>query len=113
MYKDYYPNKRYKNTLDFLIENITPPAKVLDLGVENPFSAIMKNNGFEVTNTKGDSAAPLVKELSSDGLKLNVTAIFTPAQIRTIGESLHGGAPSVVSVFAGRIADAGVDLSAL
>ncbi len=62
-----------------------------------------------VTNTKGVSAAPLVKELSSEGLKLNVTAIFTPAQIRAIGESLRGGAPSVVSVFAGRIADAGVD----
>jgi transaldolase len=62
-----------------------------------------------ITNTKGESAAPLIKELSSAGVKLNVTAICTLDQVRVTAEALKGGAPSVVSVFAGRIADTGRD----
>jgi transaldolase len=62
-----------------------------------------------ITNTKRASAAPLVKELSSAGVKLNVTAICTLDQVRETAQALKGGAPSVVSVFAGRIADTGRD----
>jgi transaldolase len=63
-----------------------------------------------VTNTRGESAAPLVRELSVQGrVQLNVTAICTLAQVRTISEALVGGAPAVISVFAGRVADTGRD----
>lgn len=62
-----------------------------------------------VSTTDGTSCAPLVGELAADGVKLNVTALFTPAQVAAIAERLDPTVPSVISVFAGRIADAGVD----
>lgn len=62
-----------------------------------------------VTNTQGESTAPLVKRLSHQGVKLNVTAILTMAQVEEVMAALAGGAPSCVSIFAGRIADTGVD----
>jgi len=62
-----------------------------------------------VTTTAGESMAPLVRELSEDGVQVNVTALFTTAQVELITQAVKDGAPSYVSVFAGRIADAGVD----
>jgi transaldolase len=62
-----------------------------------------------VTNTKREPAADLVRRLSHEGVKVNVTAIMTLAQVRDIVAALEGGAPSCVSVFAGRIADTGRD----
>lgn len=62
-----------------------------------------------VTNTKGEPAYDLIARLSAQGVKLNVTAIFTLEQVQAVADALRGGAPSFVSVFAGRIADAGVD----
>jgi transaldolase len=62
-----------------------------------------------ITTTKGESMAPLVRELSEDGVQVNITALFTTAQVELIAAAVADGAPSYVSVFAGRIADAGVD----
>jgi transaldolase len=62
-----------------------------------------------VTTSTGESLAPLVRELSTEGIKVNVTALMTPAQVDVIATALRDGAPSCVSVFAGRIADAGVE----
>jgi transaldolase len=62
-----------------------------------------------ITNTRRESAIPLVAELAASGVKLNVTAICTLEQVRETAAALEGGAPSVVSVFAGRIADTGRD----
>jgi transaldolase len=62
-----------------------------------------------VTTTEGESMAPLVRELSEDGVKVNVTALFTTAQVELITSAVKDGAPSYISVFAGRIADAGID----
>ncbi len=62
-----------------------------------------------VTTTSGESLATLARELSQEGIKVNVTALFTPAQVESITAALRDGAPSCISVFAGRIADAGVD----
>lgn len=62
-----------------------------------------------VTNTKRESTESLVRELAAGGVKLNVTAICTLDQVRGVTRALAGGAPSVVSVFAGRIADTGRD----
>ena len=60
-----------------------------------------------VTMTTGESMAPVVRELSESGVKVNVTAVFTTAQVELIAAAVKDGAPSYVSVFAGRIADAG------
>ncbi len=62
-----------------------------------------------VTTTAGASLAPLVRELSEDGVQVNVTALMTTAQVEAVAAALTDGAPSYVSVFAGRIADAGVE----
>ena len=62
-----------------------------------------------VSNTRGESMADLAGALSGDGIKVNVTALFTPRQVAEITGAVAGGAPSYLSVFAGRIADAGVD----
>jgi transaldolase len=62
-----------------------------------------------VTTTCGESMAPLARELSEDGVKVNVTALFTTAQVELITAAVKDGAPSYISVFAGRIADAGID----
>jgi transaldolase len=62
-----------------------------------------------VTTTSGESMAPLVRELSEDGVQVNVTALFTTAQVELITAAVKDGAPSCISVFAGRIADAGVE----
>ncbi|MEK6772703.1 MAG: transaldolase [Bdellovibrionota bacterium] len=66
-----------------------------------------------VVNSKGESSQKLIQELSQSGVKLNVTAILTLEQVQKTVNSLIGGAPSVVSVFAGRIADTGRDPMAL
>jgi transaldolase len=62
-----------------------------------------------VTNTKRETCRTLVKRLSDRQVKLNVTAIMTLAQVRDIAASLNPGIPSYLSVFAGRIADTGID----
>jgi transaldolase len=62
-----------------------------------------------VTTTSGEPMAPLVRELSEAGVKVNVTAVFTTAQVELLTEAVKDGAPSYISVFAGRIADAGID----
>ena len=62
-----------------------------------------------VTNTKGESAGPLIRRLVQKGVQLNVTAILTTAQIDEVVSVLKGTRHSYVSVFAGRIADTGRD----
>ena len=62
-----------------------------------------------ITNSEGQSTIPLIKELAKNGVKLNVTAILTMQQTIETVAALKGGAPSIVSIFAGRIADTGRD----
>jgi transaldolase len=62
-----------------------------------------------VTTTGGESLAPVVRDLSADGVQVNVTALFTPRQVADITDAVAEGAPSCISVFAGRIADTGRD----
>ena len=62
-----------------------------------------------ITNTKGDSALPLIADLAKENVKVNVTAILTEEQVKGVAEALRADVPAVVSVFAGRIADTGVD----
>ena len=62
-----------------------------------------------ITNTRGESSLPLVRELALEGVKLNVTAILTLEQVAGVAKVLNSKVPAVVSVFAGRIADTGID----
>ena len=62
-----------------------------------------------VTNTRGEGLFDAVRALSQDGVKINMTAIFTPDQVAKAVTALQGGASACVSVFAGRLADFGID----
>ena len=62
-----------------------------------------------VSTTRGETLYEAVRALSRDGIKVNLTAVFTAAQVASGVEALSGGAPACVSVFAGRLADAGID----
>ena len=62
-----------------------------------------------ITDTRGRSSASLVKRLAERGVKVNVTALMTLEQVDTVLPSLRDGPPSCISIFAGRIADAGCD----
>lgn len=62
-----------------------------------------------ITNTRGDSALPLISELSGEGIKLNITAVLTREQVNGVAKAVQREVPCVVSVFAGRVADTGVD----
>ncbi len=62
-----------------------------------------------ITNSRGESSLPLIRDLAQEGVKLNVTALFSLKQVAGVAAALNPAVPSVVSVFAGRIADSGVD----
>ncbi|WP_197739677.1 transaldolase [Mycolicibacterium sp. P1-18] len=62
-----------------------------------------------VTNTRGEFAGTVIRALAADGIKLNVTALLTVDQVRRVAAALDPSTPAIVSVFAGRIADTGVD----
>lgn len=62
-----------------------------------------------VTNTRGEFTGSLIERLAKDGIPLNVTAILTIEQVRDVARALQPHVPSIVSVFAGRVADTGVD----
>ncbi len=62
-----------------------------------------------ISNTSGEFSGPLIKELTKKNVKLNVTAIMTTKQVEDVVKVLNHNVPSYVSVFAGRIADTGVD----
>jgi transaldolase len=67
------------------------------------------NVKIPVSNTKRNFSGPLIRWLSMAGVKLNITAVMTLDQVRDIVDHLFGDTPAIVSVFAGRIADTGVD----
>ncbi|GLS22701.1 transaldolase [Labrys miyagiensis] len=67
------------------------------------------NVKIPVTNTQGVFTGPIIHRLSSDGIVLNITAIMTVEQVAQVAEALAVQTPSIVSVFAGRVADTGID----
>jgi len=62
-----------------------------------------------ITNTKGESSLPMVRRLAADGIKLNVTALLTLEQAARTIDALDADTPAIVYIFAGRIADTGLD----
>jgi transaldolase len=67
------------------------------------------NVKIPITNTKGESSVGLIRRLSDDGIALNVTAILTLEQVEAVAEAISPETNTIVSVFAGRIADTGRD----
>ena len=76
MYEGKFPHKRYKLTLDFLKNHISTSETILDLGVENPFTQVMKENGFSVENTKGEDL-----DLDTSTLEQSNAAVVTAFEI--------------------------------
>jgi len=66
MYGTNFPKKRYKNTLEFLKRHVTTEESILDLGVENPFSELLKNEGYSIINTTGEDLDIDTSKLASD-----------------------------------------------
>jgi transaldolase len=62
-----------------------------------------------VTNTRREPMYDLIRRLSADGIQVNATALLALDQVRHVTKALQGGAPSYISVFAGRVADTGRD----
>jgi transaldolase len=85
------------------IPEMTAQARLITRWGENVYVKL------PVTTTRGESLRDTVRALSRDGVKVNVTAIFTDEQAADITEILAGGAPACVSIFAGRLADLGID----
>ncbi|WQK86365.1 transaldolase [Mammaliicoccus sp. Dog046] len=85
------------------IETMAKEAEILKQYGENVFVKI------PVVNTKGESMLPLIKQLSANDVKVNVTAVYTIEQVKAIVDVIKPGVETYVSVFAGRIADTGVD----
>jgi hypothetical protein len=54
MYEEHFPSRRYQRTLNFIKSTIDPDERILDLGIENPFSEILRKNGYLVNNTHGE-----------------------------------------------------------
>ena len=67
------------------------------------------NIKIPMTNTRGESSGPLINNLAHEGVSLNITAIMTIEQVREVALNLSPDTPSIISVFAGRIADTGID----
>ncbi|MFO7745479.1 MAG: methyltransferase [Psychroflexus sp.] len=70
MYENTYPEKRFKITLEFLKKHAPPPAKILDLGVENPFSRLLSSEGYTVENTKGQDLDEDQKQLKTSSAEI-------------------------------------------
>ncbi|MDH3470886.1 MAG: transaldolase [Acidimicrobiia bacterium] len=62
-----------------------------------------------VTDTRGDRSDDVIKRLTQQGVKVNVTALMTLDQVKWVTDSIEGGPPAFISIFAGRIADTGRD----
>jgi len=75
MYK-YYPEKRYRLTLEFLQKHVAPEESILDLGVENPFSDLMKQHGYRVANTGGEDL-----DLELDAVRQSGATVVTAFEI--------------------------------
>ena len=112
--------KNYEAFARDILQTVT--AKPISLEVFSDEFSEMKRQGLKIaawgknvyvkipiTNSRGESSIPLIRELAAQRVQLNVTAILTVAQVQAVAGALNPAVPSVVSVFAGRIADTGVD----
>jgi len=112
--------KDYEAFARDILQTVT--AKPVSLEVFSDDFSEMKRQGLKIagwgknvyvkipiTNSRGESSLPIIRELAQQNVQLNITAILTLAQVGNVAAALNPTVPSVVSVFAGRIADTGVD----
>ena len=102
--------KKIKKPISFEIfsddeKNIIRQAKIISSWSKNVYVKI------PVINTKNKSLSNVIKILSNEGVKLNITAVFTKKQIRDVFNSLDANTPAIISIFCGRISDAGNDVT--
>ena len=76
MYESHFPHKRYKNTIEFLEKYITKESNILDLGVVNPFTKVMGDQGFKVENTSGEDL-----DIDTTALKNSSADVVTAFEI--------------------------------
>ena len=76
MYGTNFPKKRYKHTLKFLKQHIAPTETILDLGVENPLSELLKTEGYAVSNTSGEDL-----DVNTSGLETDTSDVVTAFEI--------------------------------
>ena len=76
MYEKTFPNKRYKHTIQFLQKHVSTSESILDLGIENPFTAFMLKQGYTVENTKGEDL-----DLDTSALKNSDADVVTAFEI--------------------------------
>ncbi len=76
MYEKTFPNKRYKETTDFLTSVAPAPANILDLGVRNPFSQVMEEHGYKITNTHGEDL-----DVDTESVRTSTSEIVTAFEI--------------------------------
>jgi hypothetical protein len=76
MYEGKFPKKRYKHTFNFLQQFVSREDKILDLGVFNPFSEILRNKGFNVSNTNGEDL-----DLDTTAVKMGEYDVVTAFEI--------------------------------
>lgn len=76
MYEGTFPHKRYKETLEFLRENVPAPTSILDLGIHNPFVEFMEKEGYTVSNTSGEDL-----DLETAAVKTNEATVVTAFEI--------------------------------
>ena len=105
-----------KNLLD-LVKDIPVSLEVFADDLDEMFRQAKKISSWgknifvkiPVMNTKGISTNEIIKKLSNDNVPLNITALMTPRQVEGVVANLNRNTSSIISVFAGRIADAGID----
>ena len=76
MYEDHFPEKRYRLTMEFLKKHISSDQKILDLGVDNPFSKMMADEGYQVVNTQGEDL-----DLNMEAVQLSDADVVTAFEI--------------------------------
>lgn len=112
--------KNYKDFAKEVLSRVTE--KPISFEVFSDEFSVMESQAIEIaswasnvyvkipiTNTHGENSYALIKRLTNKGVKVNVTAIMTLKQVELLCENLNHDVPSYVSIFAGRIADTGVD----
>ena len=85
------------------LQNMEREARIINSWGGNTYIKI------PIMNTKGESTISLIKKLSNEGFSLNITAVFTLKQVNEIAKNLNKNSRTIVSIFAGRIADTGID----
>lgn len=94
-------------SLEVLADDLPGMLRQAYLLAEMGSNAVVK---IPVVTSSGLSTAPIISALAADGVPLNITAVFTPMQVAVVGHALSAGSQAaIVSVFAGRISDAGVE----